>query len=286
MFNTIRENIERRLGIERVHPVKNTATIEGISAFSGRFKNWRGDERLSNYPFVENVNAPFTPMRRALPMLNLALISSAGAYIDGTEAFDTESRDGDVSYREIPIEVEAEDLLYAARGYDPTAVKQDRNALIPVDRLIEYATSNFIGQLNQVWWSVSSWTPNARMVAEDLAPKLAERLASYEVQAALLIPASRLCHQTLGIVARTIEQTGIPTMMISVDRSVTDRVRPPRTAYYAGEFGAVVGKPNWMEYQKRVLDESIRWIETFDQPGSRKLVVDLETATEEFRGER
>jgi D-proline reductase (dithiol) PrdB len=286
MFNSIRENIERRLGIERPQPTKNTATVEGLAAFSGRFKNWRGDERLINYPFVENINAPFTPLRRSLPMLNMALISSAGAYIDGTEAFDIESRDGDMTFREIPIEVEAEDLLYAARGYDTTAVKQDRNALIPVDRLFEYATSNFIGQLNQVWWSLSSWTPNARLVAEELAPKLADRLASYEVQAALLIPASRLCHQTLGIVARTIEKTGIPTMMISVDRSVTDRIRAPRTAYYAGEFGSVVGKPNRLEYQKRVLDESIRWIETFDQPGSRKLVVDLETETEESRGER
>lgn len=286
MLNTIRENIERRLGIERVKPAKNTATIEGISAFSGRFKNWRGDERLINYPFVENVNAPFTPMRRALPMLNLALISSAGAYIDGTEGFDIESRDGDASFREIPIEVEAEDLLYAARGYDATAVKQDRNAQIPVERLLEYESSNVIGRLNQVWWSVSSYIPNAALVAKELAPNLAERLASYEVQAAILIPASRLCHQTLGIVARTIEQKGIPTMMLSVDRAMTDKIRPPRTAYYTGEFGAVAGKPDWREYQLRVLDESLRWIETFDQPGSRKLVVDLETETEESRGER
>ena len=286
MLNTIRENIERRLGIERARPVKNTATIEGTSEFSGRFKNWRGDERLIDYPFVSNINAPFTPLRRSLPMLNLAMISSAGAYIDGTEAFDIESRDGDAGYREIPIEVEAEDLLYAVRGYDATAVKEDRNAQIPVDRLTEYASSNFIGALNQVWWSISSWIPNARLVAEELAPKLADRLESYEVQAALLIPASRLCHQTLGIVARTIEQRGIPTMMISVDPFMSDKIRAPRTAYYAGEFGCVAGKPNWREYQMRVLDEAIRWIETFDQPGSRKLVVDLETATEEFRGER
>jgi hypothetical protein len=63
-------------------------------------------------------------------------------------------------------------------------------------------------------------------------------------------------------------------------------VRPPRTAYYHGELGAVAGKPNWREYQLRVLDEAIRWIETFDQPGSRKLAVDLETVVETARGER
>ena len=51
--------------------------IENVAAFSARFAKWNGNETLSNYPFVENTHAPFTPARRALPMLNLALISSA-----------------------------------------------------------------------------------------------------------------------------------------------------------------------------------------------------------------
>lgn len=286
MLNTIRENIERRLGIEsKKKPSKQGSVIEDLNEFSGRFKNWRGNEKLNNYPFVTNTYAPFTPMRRALPMLNLALISSAGAYIDGTEPFDLESRDGDINFREIPIEVEAEDLLFAAKGYDTKSVKEDRNSLIPVDRLMEYEANGVIGNLNQVWWSLSSWIPNAALVANELAPRIAERLKGYEVQAALLVPASRLCHQTLGIVAREIERQGIPTMLLSVDRYATDKIRPPRTAYYDGEIGATVGNPNWKQYQLRVLDEALRWTETFDQPASRKLVVDLETETEQDRGE-
>jgi hypothetical protein len=287
MLNSIKENIERRLGIEsKKAPTKQGAVIENLSEFTGRFRNWRGDENLRNYPFVENEYAPFTPLKRALPLLNLALISSAGAYIDGTEPFDLESRDGDINFREIPIEVEAEDFLYAAKGYDPKAVKEDRNVQIPIERLLDYQANAVIGNLNKVWWSLSSYIPNAALVAQELAPRLAQRLNNYEVQAALLIPATRLCHQTLGIVARSLELSGIPTMMISVDRTLSSTVRPPRTAYYEGEIGAVVGKPNWKQYQLRVLDESLRWIETFDQPGSRKLVVDLETETEQERGEQ
>ncbi len=287
MLNTIRENIERRLGIERAaKPSKKGAIIEGITEFSGRFKNWRGDERLTGYPFVTNTYAPFTPLHRSLPMLNLALISSAGAYIDGTDSFDLDSRDGDINFREIPVEVEAEDMLCAAKGYDAEAVKADRNSLIPIERLLEYEANGVIGRLNHVWWSLSSYIPNAALVANEIAPRIAERLANYEVQAALLVPASRLCHQTLGIVAREIERRGIPTMLLSVDRPITDKVRPPRTAYYDGEIGATVGKPNWKQYQLRVLDESLRWIETLDQPTSRKLAVDLETETEQERGEK
>ena len=152
--------------------------------------------------------------------------------------------------------------------------------------MLEYEANGVIGRLNHVWWSLSSYIPNARLVAEQLAPQIAERVARYEVQAALLVPASRLCHQTLGIVARELEQKGVPTIMLAVDRGITDKVRPPRTAYYAGEFGAVVGKPNWKQYQLRVLDETLRWIETFDQPGAKRLVVNLETEVEQERGER
>lgn len=260
--------------------------IEKQPEFVRKFLAWKGDEKLVGYPFVENVHTPFTPVRRALPMLNLGLISSAGAYIDGMEPFDLEKRDGDHDFREIPIEVEAGDLRYAAKGFDPTAVMQDRNSQIPIDRLLEYEANSVIGRLNECWWSLSSYIPNAAMVAGELTPKIAERLRRYSVQAAILIPASRLCHQTLGIVARGLDYHGIPSVLISVDRSVTDRVCPPRTCYYDGELGSVAGRPDWKQHQLRILDETLRGMETFDQPGSRKLAVEIETQVEAARGER
>ncbi|MGD9589059.1 MAG: glycine/sarcosine/betaine reductase selenoprotein B family protein [Pyrinomonadaceae bacterium] len=262
------------------------ATIEDLEKYSKRFARWSGDERLAGYPFVENTNAPLTPLRRALPMLNLGLISTAGAYIDGTEPFDVDSRDGEFGFHEIPVEVEAGDLRFAAKGYDPKAVIEDRNSQIPVDRLLEYQANVVIGRLNSVWWSTSSHIPNAAVVADELAPVLSERLARYEVHAALIVPASRLCHQTAALMARRIESDGIPTIVISVDRSVTDSVRAPRTVYYSGELGSVVGPPNWPEFQRRVLDETLRTMETFDQPGSRKLAVELQSRVEAARGER
>jgi len=261
-------------------------TIEKQDIWHDRFARWNPNEDLRGYPWVENVHSVFTPLKRALPLLNLALISSAGAYIAGTEGFDTSAKDGDLDFREFPIEVGAADLDYVAKGYDATAVREDRNCQIPIDRLLEYRSSAVIGNLNEVWWSISPFIPNAARVADEMGPRLAERLHRYNVQAALLIPASRLCHQTMGILARVIEKTHIPTMCISVDPGLTDKVRPPRTAYYNGELGSVAGKPNWHQYQLRVLDESLRWIETFDQPGSRKLAVDLETQVETARGEK
>ena len=263
--------------------------IEDSDGWRRRFDQWkrsgdanRTDDVGEDYPFTRNRRAPFNPARRALPMLNLALISSAGAYIDGTAPFG----DSDPSFREIPIEVESSDLRYAARGYDPVAVQQDMNAEVPVGRLLEFENNGIIGQLNPVFWSFSGFIPDAGLLIDELLPRLLPRINRYEVQAALLVPASRLCHQSVGIVARAIELTGIPTMTLAVVRDVIESVRPPRAAFYEGELGSVAGKPDWPEHQRRILDEALRLIEPMDQVGIRKLTVDLESQVEKSRGER
>jgi len=263
--------------------------IEDIDGWRRRFESWRpgsGDDLGADYPVVRNRRAPFTPARRALPMLNLALISSAGAYIDGTTAFDTNSTSGDTSFREIPIEVEESDLRFAARGYDPSAVQEDMNSELPVERLLEFEKNGIIGQLNPVYWSFCGFIPDAGRLVDELIPKLVERVRRYEVQAALLVLASVLGHQSVGLVARALELAGIPTMTLAVAKDVVESVRPPRAAFYDGKAGTVAGLPNWPEHQRRILDEALRLIEPMDQAGIRKLVVTLETAVEESRGER
>lgn len=269
--------------------MKLVEIIEDIDGWRRRFDSWRpsaGDDLGNDYPFVKNRRAPFKPARRALPMLNLALISSAGAYIDGTQAFDTSSTNGDVTFREIPIEVEESDLRFAARGYDPSAVHQDVNSELPVARLLEFEKNGIIGQLNPVFWSFCGYIPDAGRLVDELVPKLVERVRRYEVQAALLVPASVLCHQSIALVARALELDGVPTMTLAVVKDVIESVRAPRVALYDGKLGTVSGEPNWPEHQRRILDEALRLIEPMDQAGTRKLVVALESEVQKSRGER
>ena len=108
------------------------------------------------------------------------------------------------------------------------------------------------------------------MLVEELVPKLVQRVKRYEVQAALLVPASTLCHQSVGLVARALELAGIPTMTLAVIKEMVESVRPPRVALYDGELGSVSGLPNWPEHQRRILDEALRLIEPMDQAGTTK----------------
>lgn len=268
--------------------------IEQIDEWRKRYADWQQEHSKvsgngdlgESYPFVKNKRAPFTPVRRALPMLNLALISSAGVYIDGTEPFDLNAPGGDLNFREIPIEVGAADLRFAAKGYDPAVVQQDLNVQVPLERLMEFEVNGVIGQLNSVFWGFSGFITDAGRLVDEMLPKLVERVKRYEVQAALLIPASRLCHQSVSLAARALERAGLPTMTVAVAKDVVEFVRPPRAAFYEGELGSVAGRPNWPEHQRRILDESLRLIEPMDQPGIHQLDVGIETQVEGERGER
>src|SRR5438309_2081481 len=207
-------------------PIRRKVSVDVIERrdeWLKRYQSWKSDHQVggdvdSHYPFVENKRAPFVPSRSALPMLNLALISSAGAYLDGTEPFDVNAPDGDLTFREIPTEIEAADMRFAARGYDSAPVNQDMNAQVPLARLAEFTSNGVIGQLSPAFWSFSGFIPNAARLTEEMLPKLVERVRRYEVQAALLIPASRLCHQTVALAPRAIEAVGIPTMTFCFDR--------------------------------------------------------------------
>jgi D-proline reductase (dithiol) PrdB len=263
--------------------------IEQLDRWRAQYRSWAAKgagNSLAGYPFIENSRAPFTPARRSLPMMNVALVSSAGAYIDGTEAFDTNANDGDFSFREIPTQIDARDLRFAGRGYDESFIQQDINVEVPLARLLEYEANRVIGQLNSVFWSFCGYIPDAAGFADITLPKLVDSLKHYSVQGVLLVPASGLCHQSIGLAARAIEMAGMPTVCLAVDRQTIERVRPSRAAYYQGELGSVVGKPNWPQHQRRVLDEALRWLEPMGQPGIRKLAVELETQVEAARGER
>ena len=264
--------------------------IERSEQWRERYNSWESkagaSDGLKSYPFVENSRAPFTAARRAITMTNLAVIVSAGAYLDGTDPFDTSARGGDFELREIPTDIDLKDLRFAARGYEPTFVQQDANVQLPLDRLREFVSNRVIGQIAPAFWSFCGFIPDAATFVEQTVPQMIERLTRYDVQAALLIPASQLCHQSVALAARAIEQTGLPTMTLGVDRETLEDARPPRAGYYNGNFGSVAGEPNWPQHQRRVLDEALRLIEPMGQPGIRKLAVELETKVEVARGER
>ena len=76
----------------------------------------------------------------------------------------------------------------------------------------------------------------------------------------------------MGLVARVVEEAGIPTVLVSTGRDLTAQVRPPRSVFVNFPMGNPFGRPGDTDAQRAILLEALRLAERCDEAG---LLVDL-----------
>jgi len=70
------------------------------------------------------------------------------------------------------------------------------------------------------------------------------------------------------LVARVLEESGIPTVTLTLMKDVAAAVKPPRSVYLKFPFGSPTGRPNDVEKQTLVLETALQALETIDKPGT------------------
>ncbi|HEX7408875.1 MAG TPA: glycine/sarcosine/betaine reductase selenoprotein B family protein [Candidatus Binatia bacterium] len=133
---------------------------------------------------------PWTPLAQPLSQCRLAVVSSAGFVAPGQPAFDSSVRGGDVSFRDIPSEIDVQTLVdtHRSESFDHTGLREDPNLAFPIDRVRELAERGRIGSVNHRHLSfMGSITAPGRLV-RDTAPEVARRLVADGVDVALLVP--------------------------------------------------------------------------------------------------
>jgi D-proline reductase (dithiol) PrdB len=73
-------------------------------------------------------------------------------------------------------------------------------------------------------------------------------------------------------VARTIEQHGIATVSLSLQRELTEKTRPPRALFLRWPFGHPLGEPFNAAQQHWILREALQALEELKEPG---VIIDL-----------
>ena len=142
-----------------------------------------------HFEWVVNESAPWTPLRKPLDQIVLALVGTCGAYRKGADCpFDAANFYGDPSFKEIPIHTPAEALDFAHEHYDRTHVTEYPNVGFPLSRLLEFAIDGTIGRFVDPAISFSGYLPQPRQLVEVTAPAAASRLLAAGAEAALLVP--------------------------------------------------------------------------------------------------
>jgi hypothetical protein len=82
----------------------------------------------------------------------------------------------------------------------------------------------------------------------------------------------------VGLIARSIEEAGIPTVYIGSCRDMMDRVKAPRSVFVDFPLGRQCGRPGDLQGQRGILKYALQVLASARVPGR---IVDLPYAWEE-----
>ena len=129
---------------------------------------------------------PYTPLRLPLNECRIALITTAGFFLNGQPPFEK----GDCSYREIPNAIQTQALIngHKSAAYDEQGLETDPNLAFPLDRFRELETAGKIGSLNYRHFSFMGSITKPDALITQFAPEVGQMLKTDGVDVAFLTP--------------------------------------------------------------------------------------------------
>ena len=130
--------------------------------------------------------SPHTPLHLPLNDCKVALITTAGFFLDGQDPFEN----GDCSYREIPNSSQLQTLIngHKSAAYDERGLETDPNLAFPLDRFRELETEGKIGSLNRRHFSFMGSITKPHALITQSAPEVGALLKADDVDVAFLTP--------------------------------------------------------------------------------------------------
>jgi D-proline reductase (dithiol) PrdB len=119
---------------------------------------------------------PFTPYERELARATVALVTAGGVHRRDQEPFNIADELGDLTFRIIPADVTAADLMVTHHHYDHSDADQDINVVFPVERLRELASEGFIGGVAREHIGFMGYTMQLKRMYEETAVRIAEEI--------------------------------------------------------------------------------------------------------------
>ena len=161
---------------------------------------------MSRIPYVDKLNqmyqasgfppyqwslydsSPWTPLKKPLQQSCVALLSSAGIFIDNQEPFDPWAVN-DLSFRKIPKNTPVENLKLNHNYFDHRDAVKDINCVFPIERLLELEREGSIEKMAPFAITLGMGRLYKRTALQkETVPQIIEVLKEQETDALLLVP--------------------------------------------------------------------------------------------------
>lgn len=165
--------------------IKNRLLARAFTAFPSLAARWAKElDRDSDL-------IPWVEPKKALAKACVALITTGGVHLRNDIPFDMQDKEGDPSYREVPLAADRASLTITHDYYNHADADQDLNLILPVDRLLTLEREGAVGRIHPVAYSFMGHIdgPHVETLRRKSAPEVARALLGAAVDYALLVPA-------------------------------------------------------------------------------------------------
>jgi len=240
-----------------------------------------------------------TELGRPLAEATVGLLVTCGAYYPDQPRMGNHN---DLSYRLLPRERDLSEVLFAHRTPIRAFALADPNVAYPRDTMLDLERDGVIGHYADLAFSLVGSISKYDQLATETAPKIVEESRGLGIDLLFVVPFCPQCHVAGGVLARAIEQRGLPTTSLTTLYQPAYAVKPPRATFLDFPLGCPGGRPDENDQQRAIVRAALetgtgsgadatwslpRLPFTWSPDGSRdweKLVTDLYRVDNEIRG--
>jgi D-proline reductase (dithiol) PrdB len=116
---------------------------------------------------------PFTPFDGELSKATVAIVTAAGVHLRDQEPFNIADELGDLTFRVIPEDADASQLMVTHHHYDHSDADRDINVVFPLEVLRDLQREGFIRDLAKKHVGYMGYTMQLKAMYEGTAPEIA-----------------------------------------------------------------------------------------------------------------
>lgn len=217
------------------------------------------------YEWAHYESVPFAPLRKPLSEIRVALITTAAPYQPdkgdqgpgapynaATKFYKVYSGDaaGDPDLRISHVAIDRQHTT-----------GEDIGAYFPLRALRHAAAAGRIGSVAPRFHGAPT-NRSQRTTLDIDCPELVARCRADGADAVILVPNCPICHQTVSLAARALEESGIATAIMGCAKDIVEHVGVPRFLFSDFPLGNSAGRPRDAESQAFTLELALKLLES------------------------
>lgn len=221
------------------------------------------------YQWAQFETVPFAPLKKPLAQSTVAIVTTAAPYQpDKGNQGPGAPYNADAKFYEIydgaTDSMPDLRISHVAIDRDHTTA-DDIGTYFPLAALRAAAQAGRIGQVAARFYGLPTNRSQAATLNKD-CPELLRRCQRDHVDVAILMPNCPVCHQSVSLAARTLEENGVPTVIMGCAKDIVEHVSVPRFVFSDFPLGNSAGRPHDPGSQSQTLALALALLEDAIEP--------------------